>query len=1690
MRAARATSGPNRTQLHHGRSRPCPSGPGLRGAMGLHVDAPRPPWPVALPAVAALLLAARLPAVATAGAVVAERRAVERGVLDDSTQFVQTHATREGGDGDGGGGGLGASALLSWLGPALLGKISPDEVAELEKMVSGSQNLGAEALKQLQGDVKVKHPKAYAAILSALHMSDEEVSQAVPSLPEGALALGRVSVEEEKLEDDAPAPPKGHDAQGLRLLLVAATVLLVAVAGLVSCLTGFWDGGAATAAGEQPPTSSSRRLARQLAALSWKNAKVTWRAELPMCSSCCNGCCCMLAPVIFIGMLTVLPSFVMKVTGASKMLLVEHPVEYGRNYSDASAWHHAGLSLRDHLFMEPKDEGADTGWRSMLQDPITTPWHPMGLLPQGACYCRTLGAVGPGAAKFIDYSKRTYQEWSNHQLSQDERWKQAVKLARGDMRRQLRMLFGVQEQECPAHDKATFFREFGSVAEAERLLGRYNYGTVSRSRSPDEDMDRLCGVIVFDNDPTTADVPRYTIRTNVTGLDATGSVAQRVVAEQQRGMQKQALGWYQQSGFLSMQELVQDFVAEIRLGPKQRGPGAVFVPLPADSYKLDKLQQTLAVTVASTEVCTATFSAVVVLAAYLAIRERNSKQKELMRLMGLGDGSLALSWLLLYAFQNALVSLGCSLLVQSALVNSSEFVILFLIFFLTAMASTLVGLTVSALISTERLGALVAFGAYQCMGLMCHGLVKDIRQTSMSSDGSPQAGADATSAASAHLLIASFLPNVAFVLVLKAFFALETNFQGCTWQSVHRRVHNYTVASGLTMLFVDVVVWGLAYAYLDQVISHDVGATRPYNFPFTRSFWREVFGLDDCGGAPPQRGDDAADAELGQAPHHPDADPELFEEEGSARLQELRGRGHVVSVRGLQKVFVDAAGRTVRAVDDLSLTMYRGECFCLLGHNGAGKTTTMACLTGMLQPTAGDVRVLGRRMPAELQAIRQDMSFCMQQNVLWDSLTVEEHTQLFGALMGLSQRLIRAASGRALAQVELLHKRHAQACQLSGGMKRKLSVALALLGDSKVVVLDEPTAGMDPHTRRQLWAVLKQSRTERILCLTTHHMDEADEIGDRVCIMVQGRAACSGTNAFLKQRLGCGYLLTFVKAGEAVPDRPIVSLVAAHCGEGVQTAASAGRELRVQVPFAGASAFPALMRELDRRLQELGAESYGVGVSDLEDVFLKVANGEAARPGARAVPAALPAAPAAPSASHKVETGHAGHDVPFKRQFIGLFQRRVRYGRRDSRTFCCQLVMPIVIMVVFLTISKVGMSHMGRYPHVRVDLAGWDGGRPALVSVGLPPGSERDQRSQSMALSWQMSPGLGEACDVRVNKSLHPASVQGNFKNKQRNKEEMAFADYAFGLRHDGSGNSQLGGIMYAEDRVTFFPNTSAHFAGPALLELHFRAMVEAEGARPLHLEVSSQPLPATGQERGVIAGIGGFAMGMVVFTAYSFIATGIAAYVTMEKELEVKQQLMISGASPLAYWASNLGFDCVFGLFAFVGTMLVMAIFGAREWCSFPNIGATMTLLTLFTPAVSLFAYFWSHFFNTSGSALIGVLMLGLFLGTFGINISETLSLFPQTRAYGQGALMIIEGMLPSACVGHGLMKLAMYRDISKAMDVSPFAGYLTGTEFCSPVRGSLPCVVNAGDDCIMLLVDVILYAGLIYSSGQWESC
>ncbi|KAG3122664.1 hypothetical protein PC128_g27732, partial [Phytophthora cactorum] len=179
----------------------------------------------------------------------------------------------------------------------------------------------------------------------------------------------------------------------------------------------------------------------------------------------------------------------------------------------------------------------------------------------------------------------------------------------------------------------------------------------------------------------------------------------------------------------------------------------------------------------------------------------------------------------------------------------------------------------------------------------------------------------------------------------------------------------------------------------------------------------------------------------------------------------------------------------------------------------------------------------------DMDEMRRSLGICFQHDVLFPELTVQEHLQFFGQIKGYANEELQAVVDRQIREVGLTEKRNSRPNDLSGGMKRKLSVAVSLLGDSSLVFLDEPTSGMDPYSRRSTWEILLNNRNDRVMVLTTHFMDEADILGDRIAIMAEGEMRCCGSSLFLKNRFGAGYNLTLVKDDAKCDDDAVTAFV-------------------------------------------------------------------------------------------------------------------------------------------------------------------------------------------------------------------------------------------------------------------------------------------------------------------------------------------------------------------------------------------------------------------------------------------------------------------------------------------------------------------------------------------------------------------
>jgi ABC-2 type transport system ATP-binding protein len=282
----------------------------------------------------------------------------------------------------------------------------------------------------------------------------------------------------------------------------------------------------------------------------------------------------------------------------------------------------------------------------------------------------------------------------------------------------------------------------------------------------------------------------------------------------------------------------------------------------------------------------------------------------------------------------------------------------------------------------------------------------------------------------------------------------------------------------------------------------------------------------------------------------------------------------------------------VDAVNGLDLEVRQGECFGLLGPNGAGKTTTIEILEGLLAPTSGEVEVLGMAWGENDMDLRQRIGISLQETRLAEKLTVQETLKLFRSfyVRGLSPQA-------AMDQVELSEKASAYVGKLSGGQRQRLAVACALIGDPELLFLDEPTTGLDPQSRRQLWEILRSFRAQgRTVLLTTHYMDEAERLCDRVAIVDHGRVIALGSPAELIARIGGEHLIEFAVNGGAVfPDselRQLPSVTTVWREDEVYRLATAAPHVTI----------PALLQRLESEKRDLARLT--TRHASLEDVFV------------------------------------------------------------------------------------------------------------------------------------------------------------------------------------------------------------------------------------------------------------------------------------------------------------------------------------------------------------------------------------------------------------------------------------------------------------------------------------------------------
>ncbi|CAL8304084.1 unnamed protein product [Merluccius merluccius] len=887
----------------------------------------------------------------------------------------------------------------------------------------------------------------------------------------------------------------------------------------------------------------------------------------------------------------------------------------------------------------------------------------------------------------------------------------------------------------------------------------------------------------------------------------------------------------------------------------------------------------------------------------------------------------------------------------------------------------------------------------------------------------------------AQKVSACLISNVAMAMGAQLIGMFEGKGTGIQWSNLFDSVtvdDDFSMAQVLLMLLLDAALYGLVAWYMEAVFPGEYGVPLPTYFFVLPSYW--------C--SSPRM------ALLNEKEEEEDAEKAL---KGEFIEVEPAGLVSGVKIKHLAKEF-KLGNKTRQAVRDLTLNMFEGQITVLLGHNGAGKTTTLSMLTGLFPPTSGRAYINGYDICQDMALIRQSLGLCPQHDVLFDNLTVREHLLFYAQLKGYPRAKIPAEVDRIIHLLSLEEKRSARCKTLSGGMKRKLSIGIALIGDSKVVMLDEPTSGMDPSARRATWDLLQGEKRGRTILLTTHYMDEADLLGDRIAIMAGGELQCCGSPLFLKNKYGAGYHMVIVK-DHLCNVSEITRLVHMYVPDATLES-SAGAELSYILPKESTSRFELLFAELEMNREELGIASYGASVTTMEEVFLRVGKLVDSSLDIQAIQ--LPAlqyqherrsndwTTAADDASSssgmtditdftdsgtlisedcsniKLNTGVR----LYLQQFSAMFLKRALYSWRSWKVMVAQFLVPLVFTVVALVVARSFPSNHAA-PELRLALGHYGKTR---VPVALEPGAAPLAASLADAYDMQLSAQLGQRVNTSdiVDYILTQAEEEGGAFN------ERCVVGAAF-----------RGHSSHFVEATAYFNNEGYHTPATALMMVD-NALFKLLAGPNASIQTGNYPMPRNLSEVAqsqLTEGQTGFAVAINLMYGMASLSSTFALLLVTERSIKSKHVQQVSGVYLSNFWFSALLWDLVNFLLPCLLMLVVFQVFAVKAFVADGHLVDVLLLLLLYGWAVVPLMYLLSFFFSTAATAYTRLTIFNIISGTatfLAVNIMNIPELNLQDLSHLLDKVFLI---FPNYCLGMSFSQFYKNYELITFCTSNPFA-------------------------------------------------
>eukprot|EP01103_Thecamoeba_quadrilineata_P016784 TRINITY_DN5719_c0_g1_i2.p1 TRINITY_DN5719_c0_g1~~TRINITY_DN5719_c0_g1_i2.p1 ORF type:complete len:1590 (+),score=279.69 TRINITY_DN5719_c0_g1_i2:504-5273(+) len=921
------------------------------------------------------------------------------------------------------------------------------------------------------------------------------------------------------------------------------------------------------------------------------------------------------------------------------------------------------------------------------------------------------------------------------------------------------------------------------------------------------------------------------------------------------------------------------------------------------------------------------------------VSEKQEKLREGMLMMGLAQSTYWLSWFLTYAFI-MLFTVVLILLIGGAgsVWPWSAVPSLFVLFYSFAISLIPLAFLISIFFNNARVAGM-AGGFF----VIVNGVVNLPLQ-------------DKHISAPVRWMLSIFSP-LAFGQALASVFDRVALQLPVGIGSITKSQDELSVLDGIIMILVDIVAYSFLAWYLGHVFPNDYGTVKPWYFLFMPSFW---FSSRESAN---ERGDNLDD----QLYHPEDIDLTTIE----SVPQEIRKRP-LIKIRALRKEYDNSSFRCLpkrnqaytvpptahenaandhneenhhhhkrtAAVEHLDLEIYAGEIFALLGHNGAGKSTTIGILTGLIPPSSGSASICGYSIKTQMDLVRQNIGVCPQHDVLFSNLTVLEQLRIFAGIRGIQRSKVEEEIKRRVDEVSLGDKMNAKASTLSAGQKRRLSVAISFLGNPKVVFLDEPTAGLDPHARREIWAMLQHNRGhDRAIVLTTHYMDEADMLAERKGIMSAGLLRAIGSSLFLKSRFGRNYYLHITR-GTTYDPEAVEAFI--HDKVRGQVARNSAGELVFALPLSSLPLFSEFFRELEEKSSEFGILTYGLTMTSLEEVFLKMGEDERVREKKQDDEKRIdwsndPLSSSLSCAEHEEiieeenssllrsarKSPNDGEDhikinenspeitrSTRSQQYFALLFARLRQKSRSKALFFWQFIVPIILcLAALIFVQFISKLNAQTNPTPSTDahqaLFLWPGLYDTNGTFDVPflnlTGSPIDLLEQTSAWSTQAH-----------------QSVQ--FVTNDQNTNLTDFNLFLMDDIYQGAYE------FYPESAVNFRYNQTCIHSLPIMVNMLTGALLNSKNASTT-IQFASHPFHsyATGLPPFNSAN---FVLGMFMGIGLMMIPVGFVSSLIEDRRSRFKQQLIFSGLHRTMYWACQFTLDALSYLFVGFSFIVLVAAF------------------------------------------------------------------------------------------------------------------------------------------------------------------